>query len=105
VKREVEALFLQKLTKIFLGVLCHPLFGGWCKCQNSRKLVVLEKHMEAFGIFGFLLVLLGVVIAVLWVFMPFAIFGQKDLTRDLIREQQRTNDLLEKLTSQRASGT
>ncbi len=61
--------------------------------------------MEAFGIFGFLLVLLGVVIAVLWVFMPFAIFGQKDLTRDLIREQQRTNDLLEKLTSQRASGT
>jgi predicted PurR-regulated permease PerM len=61
--------------------------------------------MEAFGIFGVLLALLGVVIAVLWVFMPFAIFGLKDLTRDLIREQRRTNDLLEKLTTQRSSGT
>lgn len=59
--------------------------------------------MEAFGIFGVLLVLLGLVIAVLWVFMPFAIFGLKDLTRDLIREQRRTNDLLEKLTAQRNS--
>ena len=61
--------------------------------------------MEAFGIFGVLLALLGVVIAVLWVFMPFAIFGLKDLTRDLIREQRRTNELLEKLTTQRNSGT
>lgn len=61
--------------------------------------------MEAFGIFGVLLALLGVVIAVLWVFMPFAIFGLKDLTRDLIREQRRTNELLEKLTTQRSSGT
>ena len=61
--------------------------------------------MEAFGIFGVLLALLGVVIAVLWVFMPFAIFGLKDLTCDLIREQRRTNDLLEKLTTQRSSGT
>lgn len=61
--------------------------------------------MEAFGIFGVLLFLLGVVIAVLWVFMPFAIFGQKDLTRELIREQRRTNDLLEKLISQRAVST
>lgn len=59
--------------------------------------------MEAFGVFGVLLVLLGIVIAVLWVFMPFAIFGLKDLTRDLIREQRRTNDLLEKLTVQRNS--
>ena len=86
-------------------MLCHPPFGGWCERQNSRKLCVLEKHMEAFGIFGVLLALLGVVIAVLWVFMPFAIFGLKDLTRDLIREQRRTNDLLEKLTTQRSSGT
>lgn len=61
--------------------------------------------MEAFGIFGVMLVLLGVVIAVLWVFMPFAIFGLKDLTRELIREQRRTNELLEKLASQRATGT
>jgi hypothetical protein len=61
--------------------------------------------MEAFGIFGVLLFLLGVVIAVLWVFMPFAIFGQKDLTRELIREQRRANDLLEKLISQRAVST
>jgi heme exporter protein D len=35
------------------------------------------------------------VIAVLWVLMPFAIFGTKDLLRQLIREQKKTNELLQ----------
>lgn len=39
--------------------------------------------------------LIGLVIAVLWVLMPFAIFGTKDLLRQLIREQKRTNELLQ----------
>ena len=41
------------------------------------------------AIAGFLLVL-----AVLWVLTPFAIFGVKDLLLTLIREQQKTNKLL-----------
>lgn len=39
--------------------------------------------------------LVALVIAVLWVLMPFAIFGTKDLLRQLIREQKRTNELLQ----------
>lgn len=34
----------------------------------------------------------------LWVLMPFAIFGTKDLLRQLIREQKRPNELLQAQT-------
>lgn len=47
------------------------------------------------GVFMLAVVILVIVIAVLWILMPFAIFGTKDLLRELIREQKRTNDLLE----------
>ncbi len=49
---------------------------------------------------GVILLLLGalaVLIAVLWILwalMPFAVFGTKDLLRELIREQRKTNELL-----------
>lgn len=39
--------------------------------------------------------LMAFVIAVLWVLMPFAIFGTKPLLRQLLAEQKRTNRLLE----------
>lgn len=45
-----------------------------------------------------LLVLAGAVFAliltVLWILVPFAVFGIKPLLRQLIAEQRRTNDLL-----------
>ncbi|MGJ7499883.1 hypothetical protein ACSFBF_05945 [Variovorax sp. ZT5P49] len=41
------------------------------------------------------LMLFGILVAILWVLMPFAIFGTKDLLRTLIQEQKRTNDLLQ----------
>lgn len=57
--------------------------------------------MEAMGAvdaigFGLLIagLLLALVLAVLWTLMPFAIFGTKDLLRELIREQRRTNEIL-----------
>lgn len=40
------------------------------------------------------LTLFGILVAVLWVLMPLAIFGTNDLLRTLIKEQKRTNDLL-----------
>lgn len=50
-------------------------------------------------VFGsvFFLALVGVclLIAILWILMPFAIFGTKDLLRQLIREQRKTNELLQ----------
>ena len=39
--------------------------------------------------------LIGLLIAVLWILMPFAIFGTKPLLRTLIAEQKKTNKLLE----------
>lgn len=54
--------------------------------------------MEAMGAVGgvvmLLLGLLVLLIAVLWILMPFAIFGTKDLLRELIREQKKTNEIL-----------
>ena len=37
---------------------------------------------------------LCLLIAILWILMPFAIFGTKDLLRELIKEQKRTNEIL-----------
>ena len=53
------------------------------------------------GWIGIALWVLGFIIAVLWVLMPFAIFGTKPLMRELIAEQRRTNRLLEE-AAQRA---
>jgi hypothetical protein len=53
------------------------------------------------GWIGIALWVLGFIIAVLWVLMPFAIFGTKPLVRELIAEQRRTNRLLEE-AAQRA---
>ncbi|MDP3835043.1 MAG: hypothetical protein Q8Q82_13860 [Hydrogenophaga sp.] len=41
-----------------------------------------------------LLGLLVLLIAILWILMPFAIFGTKDLLRELLREQKKTNEIL-----------
>ena len=38
---------------------------------------------------------LAFIIAVLWVLMPFAIFGTKPILRELLAEQKRTNALLQ----------
>ena len=40
------------------------------------------------------LIVLGLVTAVLWICMPFAIFGTKTLLRELLAEQRKTNQLL-----------
>lgn len=50
--------------------------------------------MGALGGAGVILVLIGMVIAVLWVLLPFAVFGIKDLAKELIAEQRKTNTLL-----------
>lgn len=40
------------------------------------------------------LALLGLVISILWICMPFAIFGTKPILRELLAEQRKTNKLL-----------
>lgn len=43
---------------------------------------------------GAVMWLLVLFIAILWILMPFAIFGTKPLLRQLLAEQKRTNKLL-----------
>ena len=50
--------------------------------------------MAELGIIGILFALL---IAILWILMPFAIFGTKDKLQTLIDETKKTNDILQKL--------
>lgn len=46
---------------------------------------------EFMGIYGTLTVLL---LTLIWIFVPFAIFGIKTLLRELLAEQRKTNELL-----------
>jgi hypothetical protein len=43
------------------------------------------------------LALLGVVLAIAWILLPFAMFGMKPLLRELIAETKRTNALLQEV--------
>ena len=69
----------------------HPR-GPWDKNR--------EINMGAMGGFGVFLAVLAVVVALLWIFLPFAVFGIKDLAKSLIEEQKRTNALLTELAAQ-----
>ncbi len=58
--------------------------------------------MEAvpFGpILALALLVLGLILAVVWIFVPFAIMGTKPLLRELLAEQRRTNKLLADLST------
>jgi biopolymer transport protein ExbB/TolQ len=55
---------------------------------------MMEVAAAGMSVVVLILALLGLLIAVLWILMPFAIFGTKDLLRELIREQKKTNEIL-----------
>nr|MBF0684268.1 hypothetical protein [Pseudomonas sp.] len=45
--------------------------------------------------FGLLVIIFLIITAVLWFLLPFAVFGVKDLLKDLLKEQKRTNAMLQ----------
>ena len=51
-----------------------------------------------------MLVMIGAAVVLLigWIVLPFAVFGLKSLLRDAIRQQQRTNELLEQWARERS---
>lgn len=51
--------------------------------------------MEALGAFVAIAWLFLVVLAILWIAMPFAIFGTKPILRELLAEQKKTNKLMQ----------
>jgi len=55
---------------------------------------------EGLAAFGVIWALLLFVIAILWILIPFAIFGIKPLLRDMIREQKATQELLKTISQQ-----
>lgn len=46
------------------------------------------------GVGGALITIFAVVLVILWIAMPFAIFGTKPLLQKLLEEQEITNELL-----------
>jgi len=57
-----------------------------------------------YGLAMLLIFGLGAVLAILWIFVPFAVFGIKPLLNDLIREVRTNNQLnAEILAEQRAA--
>jgi len=58
----------------------------------------MEYLPGALGVFGFLFIILAIVLAILWIILPFAVFGIKgkldvitDLMRDLRNEIREMN--------------
>lgn len=57
---------------------------------------------EISGVFYIALVLFGLVLLICWIVLPFALIGTKSILRELVREQRRTNSLLEAAARERA---
>ena len=54
-------------------------------------MLAVASGAAAIGVVGFLFLLL---LGILWILVPFAVFGIKPLLRQLLEEQRRTNQLL-----------
>lgn len=54
------------------------------------------------GVLYIALVIFGLVLLVCWIVLPFAMIGTKAILRELVREQRRTNALLEAAARDRA---
>ncbi|HBR17973.1 MAG: hypothetical protein A3G39_05525 [Deltaproteobacteria bacterium RIFCSPLOWO2_12_FULL_43_16] len=54
------------------------------------------------GAFGLVFILLIFILLAIWIALPFSIFGIKDLIREAIEEQKKTNELLKKLLDKKS---
>jgi heme exporter protein D len=62
---------------------------------------LMEPGMMFGGTLMLVLSLLAIAVAVLWILVPFAIFGTKPLLQQVIDQQRRTNELLTQLQASR----
>jgi predicted PurR-regulated permease PerM len=58
----------------------------------------LSSGASIVAILALVAIVLGVLLIVCWIVLPFAVIGTKPLVRELIREQQMTNKLIEAQT-------
>jgi hypothetical protein len=54
----------------------------------------MDNLTAGYTFLGFFLFALGLVLSILWILVPFAVFGIKGLLRRQIEEQRRTSELL-----------
>lgn len=54
----------------------------------------MDSLATGYAAFGVVIFVFSLILAVLWILVPFAVFGIKPLLRQLISEQKRTNELL-----------
>lgn len=57
----------------------------------------MDTASAGYAAFGGIILIFGVILSILWILVPFAVFGIKGLLRQLIVEQRRTNELLANL--------
>jgi hypothetical protein len=57
------------------------------------------------GLVGFALVIFGLILAIAWIVLPFALIGTKPLLRRILDEQVRMNALLASLATARRPQT
>ena len=57
-------------------------------------------NSDALAAMGGVLVIFLVILGILWILVPFAVFGIKPLLRELIREQRATQALLTTISQQ-----
>lgn len=57
-------------------------------------------NSDALAAMGGVLVIFSIILGILWILVPFAIFGIKPLLRELIREQRATQALLTTISQQ-----
>ena len=55
------------------------------------------------AVIGFFFSVILIILILLWVILPFSIFGMKGLVREVIEEQQKTNKLLKTLLQKYAT--
>ncbi|MDE2358095.1 MAG: hypothetical protein KGL70_01780 [Betaproteobacteria bacterium] len=50
---------------------------------------------EGFGVFMLAVWIFGIILAIAWIILPFALIGTKPLLRELLAEMKRNNALLD----------
>lgn len=54
----------------------------------------MDTASAGYAAFGGIILIFGVILSILWILVPFAVFGIKGLLRQLIVEQRKSNELL-----------
>jgi len=91
-----------------ISPLAYIMPALWTHDQGAYFLYSPGESVSIFVIiFIFFILALAAFVFILWIIMPFSVFGLKGLLRQCISQQKKTNDLLEEMIStqrERAEG-